>query len=488
MDLRVEFKKGETIFDEEGGLNQEYENPEYQWTIKRINQRLRPGLRYDPRRKLFCVYFNNETTAYLAIHRASGRLVAEYSFETESSLLTVVEATERGLYKEHGRRGVTGVRPPERIEGSRYIEEVETLAPTPNPPTRPLDTEEEVIPINIDSPENDQKEDEMAEEKLELGAPPAFNGDRSRLEAFVAHCKLVIRAQPKKFDSDAKKIAYILSHMKDGIAEQWKTQYIKDTTTGHPRHNQKNDDFIEELETAFKPLDKGRRARDIIDRLSQGQSSVDAYISAFNSLAKNSGYDNRSLIKKFEDGLSKDVRVKVLESRIDCDTLEEQKVGTGLPKIQELAIDAQRILKLLKNDNSQGKRIYPDQVQSQFSDVPRTYSTATTWQSYNYGEPMDVDAVKFQPRYQRMSQAERERHIKEGLCYRCHKTGHLSRECPMGGSSGRGRGGWRGRGRGTMKARMQFSQEEFKELIESMNDEDKGQALMMIQEDFGTGL
>jgi hypothetical protein len=73
-------------------------------------------------------------------------------------------------------------------------------------------------------------------------------------------------------------------------------------------------DFVKEVEETFKPLDKGRRARDIIDSLHQGQSSVDAYISAFNSLARNSGYDQRSLIKKFEDGLNREVRVKVLES------------------------------------------------------------------------------------------------------------------------------------------------------------------------------
>jgi hypothetical protein len=48
-----------------------------------------------------------------------------------------------------------------------------------------------------------------------------------------------------------------------------------------------------------------------------------------------------SVIKKFKDGLNREVRVKVLKSRIDCDVLEEAKANTGLPKIQELAIDVQ---------------------------------------------------------------------------------------------------------------------------------------------------
>jgi hypothetical protein len=112
------------------------------------------------------------------------------------------------------------------------------------------------------------------------------------MEAFLAHCKLLIKAQPKKFDQDEKKIAFILSYMKEGIAEQWKTQFIRDRDDeNNLRSRMSYEVFIKEVEETFMPLDKGRRARDIIDSLHQGQSSVDAYISAFNSLARNSGYD-----------------------------------------------------------------------------------------------------------------------------------------------------------------------------------------------------
>jgi hypothetical protein len=178
--------------------------------------------------------------------------------------------------------------------------------------------------------------------RLNLGAPPTFKGDRSRTEVFLAHCKLLIKAQPKKFDPDEKKIAFILLYMKEGTAEQWKTQFIKDRDDeSNPRSRISYVTFIKEVEETFKPLDKGRRARDIIDSLHQGQSSVDAYISAFNFLARNSGYDQRLVIKKFEDSLNKEIKVKVLESKIDCNALEEEKANTGLAKIQELAIKAQ---------------------------------------------------------------------------------------------------------------------------------------------------
>ena len=54
---------------------------------------------------------------------------------------------------------------------------------------------------------------------------------------------------------------------------------------------------------------------------------------------------------------------------------------------------------------------------------------------------MDID---------RMSQEERKRHVEGGLCFRCHKKGHLSRECPERGKQRQG-GGGRGN-QGNLKA------------------------------------
>ena len=39
---------------------------------------------------------------------------------------------------------------------------------------------------------------------------------------------------------------------------------------------------------------------------------------------------------------------------------------------------------------------------------------------------MDVDAVFINA----LSKEERERHVRNGLCFVCHKDGHMSKECP----------------------------------------------------------
>jgi hypothetical protein len=40
---------------------------------------------------------------------------------------------------------------------------------------------------------------------------------------------------------------------------------------------------------------------------------------------------------------------------------------------------------------------------------------------------MDVDAIMISF----LSKEEREKHVKEGLCFICHKAGHQSKSCPM---------------------------------------------------------
>src|SRR5258705_13736646 len=56
---------------------------------------------------------------------------------------------------------------------------------------------------------------------------------------------------------------------------------------------------------------------------------------------------------------------------------------------------------------------------------------------------MEINAVMIRT----LSKDERERHVKEGLCFVCHKTGHMSRECPMGRNKGNAKKGHKGKGR-----------------------------------------
>jgi hypothetical protein len=60
---------------------------------------------------------------------------------------------------------------------------------------------------------------------------------------------------------------------------------------------------------------------------------------------------------------------------------------------------------------------------------------------------MDVDAVIINA----LSSEERERHVKDGLCFICHKAGHQSRACPMRKNNYRNNN--KGKTRGNAKGR-----------------------------------
>jgi hypothetical protein len=60
---------------------------------------------------------------------------------------------------------------------------------------------------------------------------------------------------------------------------------------------------------------------------------------------------------------------------------------------------------------------------------------------------VDLDAIIINA----LSTEERERHVKEGLCFICHKAGHQSRACPM--RKNQNRNNYKGKTRGNAKGK-----------------------------------
>ncbi|THH07654.1 hypothetical protein EW146_g9250 [Bondarzewia mesenterica] len=59
----------------------------------------------------------------------------------------------------------------------------------------------------------------------DLAKPTSFSGNRTDTKCFLAQCNLYMKARAKNFDNDYAKIAFVLSLMKGGLAEQWAMDY-----------------------------------------------------------------------------------------------------------------------------------------------------------------------------------------------------------------------------------------------------------------------
>ena len=147
----------------------------------------------------------------------------------------------------------------------------------------------------------------------------------------------------------------------------------------------------------------GQEAAKRLLRLRQGLGSAADYAITFRTLAADSGWDEQALISVFYDGLSDALKdgLATVETPNDFETLVSLAFQLG---------------------NRLGERHRTQPHTRRSADVPApSWSSAPS--SSSDPEPMHIGGT-------RLSQAERDRRRREGLCFYCGKAGHLRASCP----------------------------------------------------------
>jgi hypothetical protein len=120
--------------------------------------------------------------------------------------------------------------------------------------------------------------------------PPVFDGTRAEYENFVMKANLYIRLHPDKYDTDEKKVLFLITYL-DGDAflwsKEWMAQRKKDDTTKQPLLLT---GALEEFRTAFKdtyePLNLAQESMDQLMKLRQGNSPAKEFVTKFRMLAR----------------------------------------------------------------------------------------------------------------------------------------------------------------------------------------------------------
>ena len=134
-----------------------------------------------------------------------------------------------------------------------------------------------------------------------LNNPKTFNGDRNNLNKFIQSCNAYLKLNRDIFNSDKRKILFILSYMTKGTAEAWKEVFM-DKKNGTYRSYT---DFIAELKKAFSMADAEGEAWAQLQQLRQGKDTADEYIAQFRIFAGCAKVtDNKQLIKYFMEGIN----------------------------------------------------------------------------------------------------------------------------------------------------------------------------------------
>ncbi|KAH9457684.1 hypothetical protein Pst134EB_010004 [Puccinia striiformis f. sp. tritici] len=160
------------------------------------------------------------------------------------------------------------------------------------------------------------------------------------------------------------------------------------------------EDFAVAFTAMYFDSEKKPKAEAALRKLKQTKSVSD-YTHQFNIHANYAGWEVGTLISQYRQGLKSNVRLALLISRTEFTTLAE---------ISNLS---------LKIDNELNG-----------TEAHATPSTSTT-------PAVDPNAMDLSAINGRLSDAEKARMMKAGLCFRCWTRGHLARDCPEKNGKGK---------------------------------------------------
>jgi hypothetical protein len=203
------------------------------------------------------------------------------------------------------------------------------------------------------------------------------------------------------YDDDKKKVALALSFMTGGTAAAWKTTRIDQINSTTLPTWPTWSAFKTEVKSAFDPVnEEGEAIAQLKSLVHDGP--VDDYIAKFRILVAQSGItEEKPLLEYFYDGLKQRLVERIHDMQTTPTTLQE--AYNAAAKLETLQRRVQNIA--ARNRRTTGATA---QVERDDHQVKK--------------EPNGGLGIR------RLSVQERQRHMKEGLCFVCGKPGHLARE------------------------------------------------------------
>ena len=119
---------------------------------------------------------------------------------------------------------------------------------------------------------NDMAKTAPVIKKTELNPPKVFTGKRTDLQRFLQDTFVFLTINKEHYNTDDKKIAFVMSFMTDGDAALWKQEFISkvirdSVTAGNEITFGTYKSFIESLEKSFLPYNAPGDALDAMKRL-----------------------------------------------------------------------------------------------------------------------------------------------------------------------------------------------------------------------------
>lgn len=257
--------------------------------------------------------------------------------------------------------------------------------------------------------------------------PPIFTGNGEGFEDWYRVLKTFIIMNPTRFINDTQKITYTTTRMIGGWPGEVAASYFEEvmkkaTDAGRADAPTAADygtwaDFTAHLEEVFAAPNKKAEARLKLDKLIQGSNSVPKFFQLFDQLARRAGItspaQDDTLIDMLIKKLNRDIITRMFNTTTAPTTYAEYKAAALAA--DKLAKQLEHVLSLQRSSKS----YHSEQSPSTSTTTEVRTGTGTTY--LGAGQPMEIGRTKI----------DKEHAKKNGLCFKCGKPGHMSRQCPQ---------------------------------------------------------
>jgi hypothetical protein len=262
--------------------------------------------------------------------------------------------------------------------------------------------------------------------------PDPFTGEnRANLETFLSQCRLVFLANPESFTTEAAKIFFAGSHLRQ-VAYSWFEPLLRnhEARLQNPSLNPPVSEldsfttFATALTAMFGDPDLEKTKIRELQNLRQA-STVNHYASEFQRLKAYVRWNDNALYHQFYSGLRDNVK--------DGLSYIEQKPNTLDELIRKAQMVDQRIVERIQERKSthpgtptrKNPVVIPSPVKAAppLAPTPVSHSDGST--------PMDLDSGSPRQTPLRLSPQERERRFSNHLCIFCGASDHFKAQCPQ---------------------------------------------------------
>ena len=240
-------------------------------------------------------------------------------------------------------------------------------------------------------------------QELKLGQPPTFDGTPEKARGWFNNVQLYLLVNKDIYNDDDRKIAYALSFMREGSAALWSLTETEAALKRNPPNFGTWQDFLNKFSASFiLENTKDQAIAWMTTTKVDKKTPLMDYISQFKNNAALSEISNEDvLINFYSRGIPSFLMKKIYGMDTVPNTIEKWYQATLCfqhvwEKTNEIARGKTNPFYQNHHRNNDHKKKDPD--------------------------AMDVDAV-------RLSDQERERRRRKGLCYKCGAPGHMSNNC-----------------------------------------------------------